>query len=211
MEQGSDEWFAARCGKVTASKIADVMSKSATPFHESAMRKNYRAMILTERLTGTPYQTFKSAAMRWGTDTEPQARAAYEFYTGHDVTEVGFVDHPNIENTGASPDGLVADDGMIEIKCPNSATHLETLLGGKFPSKYYDQMQWQMECAGRKWCDFVSFDPRLPEVYQMFVQRVERDEDRLISITMGVTALLNQVDSEIAELCAKYEPQEEAA
>lgn len=209
IEQGSPEWFAARCGKITASKIADVMSKGKSG--ESAMRRNYRAQLTAERLTGAVAESYSNAAMQWGTDTEPQARAAYEFYTGQDVVEVGFVDHPAIRNTGASPDGLVADDGMVEIKCPNTATHLETLLGGKIPSKYYDQTQWQMECAGRQWCDFVSFDPRLPESMQMFVKRIERDDARIAEITEGVTALLNQVDSEIAELRAKYEPQADAA
>lgn len=209
MIQGSPEWFAARCSKVTASKIADVMSKVKTG--ESAGRRNYRAQLMCERLTGQVAESYSNAAMQWGTDTEPQARAAYEFYTGLEVTEVGFVDHPSIENTGASPDGLVGDDGMVEIKCPNTATHLETLLGGKVPSKYFDQMQWQMECAGRQWCDFVSFDPRLPEAMQMFVQRVERNAERLAEITEGVTAILNQIDADIAELRAKYEPQADAA
>jgi len=206
MDQRSDEWFEARRGKITASKIADVMMKKTT-----AGYRNYRAQLMCERLTGQVAESFSNAAMQWGTDTEPQARAAYEFYSGLEVVEIGFVDHPSIENTGASPDGLVADDGMIEIKCPNTATHLETLLGGPIPSKYYDQMQWQMECAGRQWCDFVSFDPRLPEAMQMFVQRVDCDEARLIEITAGVATLLDQIESDITELRAKYEPQAEAA
>lgn len=206
MEQRSEEWFAARCGKVTASKISDVMMKKTT-----AGYRNYKALLMCERLTGNVAESFSNAAMQWGTDTEPQARAAYEFYSGSDVVEVGFVTHPIFENTGASPDGLVGDEGMVEIKCPNTATHLDTLLGGKIPSKYFDQMQWQMECAGRQWCDFVSFDPRLPEAMQLFVRRVDRDEARLIEITIGVTALLNQIDSEIVELRAKYEPQADAA
>jgi putative phage-type endonuclease len=206
IEQGTPEWFAARCGKITASKISDVMMKPTT-----AGYRNYRAQLMCERLTGNVAESFTSAAMQWGTDTEPQARAAYEFYSGSEVVEAGFVDHPSIKNTGASPDGLVGDDGCVEIKCPNTATHLETLLGGKIPSKYYDQMQWQMECTGRVWCDFVSFDPRLPEAMQMYVQRVSSDEARMIEITMGVTSLLDQIDTDIAALRAKYEPQAEAA
>lgn len=206
MDQRSDEWFEARRGKITASKIADVMMKKTT-----AGYRNYRAQLMCERLTGQVAESFSNAAMQWGTDTEPQARAAYEFYNGVEVVEVGFVDNPTIENTGASPDGLVANIGMVEIKCPNTATHLETLLNGKIPSKYYDQMQWQMECAGRQWCDFVSFDPRLPEAMQLFVKRVERDEARLIEITVGVTTMLDQIESDITELRAKYEPQAEAA
>lgn len=206
MEQGTDEWFAARCGKVTASKISDVMMKQTT-----AGYRNYKAQLMCERLTGNVAESFSNAAMQWGTDTEPQARAAYEFYNGVTVDEIGFVDHPSIPNTGASPDGLVGDDGMIEIKCPNTATHLETLLGGKIPPRYYDQMQWQMECAGRVWCDFASFDPRLPEAMQLHVQRVDRDEARIKEIIEGVTSLLDQIDSEIAALREKYEPKAEAA
>lgn len=204
--QGSNEWFAARCGKVTASKIADVMMKPTT-----AGYRNYRAQLMCERLTGSVAESFTSTAMQWGTDTEPQAKAAYEFYSGSDVVEVGFVDHPSIKNTGASPDGLVGDDGCVEIKCPNTATHLETLLGGKIPSKYYDQMQWQMRCADRVWCDFVSFDPRLPEAMQLYVRRVDFDTDRVIAIEQAVVDLLVQIDADIAKLRAKYEPQADAA
>lgn len=209
MEQGTPEWFAARCGKVTASKIADVMSTIKSG--ESASRRNYRAQLTCERLTGQVQESYSNAAMQWGTDTEPQARAAYEFFTGLEVTEIGFVDHPTIKDTGASPDGLVGDDGMVEIKCPNTATHLETLLTGKIASKYYDQMQWQMACVGRFWCDFVSFDPSLSVAMQLHVTRVERDPERIEAITEGVTALLNQVEQEISDLRAKYEPQADAA
>lgn len=209
MEQGTDEWFGARCGKITASKIADVMSKVKSG--ESAGRRNYRTQLMCERLTCKVAESFSNAAMQWGTDTEPQARAAYEFYCGWTVEEVGFIDHPKILNTGASPDGLVGDAGLIEIKCPNTATHLETLLSGKIPSKYYDQMQWQMCCADRQWCDYVSFDPRLPASMQMFVKRVERDADRLLEIEEGVMDLLDQIDADLAALRAEYEPDAAAA
>lgn len=210
MIQGSDEWLLSRVGKVTASRIVDVMAttKKGT---EAMARLHYRNELMCERIGGQSQENFSSAAMRWGNETEPQARAAYEFYSGNDVDQVGLIDHPTILKTGASPDGLIEREGLVEIKCPNTTTHFGTLLKGDIDPAYIDQMQWQMECTNRKWCDFVSFDPRLPEAYQMVVKRVDRDNVRIKEITEGVTALIDQVDSEIAELRAKYEPQAEAA
>lgn len=210
MEQGSDEWLLSRVGKVTASRIVDVMATTQKGT-EAKAREHYRGELMCERLGGKSQESFSSAAMRWGTETEPQARAAYEFYSGNYVDQVGLIDHPTIANTGASPDGLIERDGLIEIKCPNTTTHFRTLLTGEIDAAYIDQMQWQMECTNRQWCDFVSFDPRLPEAYQMFVKRVDRDPVRVAEITEGVTALLSQVGSETAELRAKYEMQAEAA
>ena len=140
--QGSPEWFAARLGKVTASKVSDVVAKTKSGW--GASRANYMAALIAERLTQTPADSFSNAAMQWGTEQEPLARVAYEFFTGRDVEQVGFVDHPSIPMTGASPDGLVGEDGLVEIKCPNTATHIDTLLDGKVPGKYVIQMQWQM-------------------------------------------------------------------
>jgi putative phage-type endonuclease len=207
-DQGTTEWLSERAGKVTASKIADVMAK--TKSGPGAARKNYMAQLLTERLTGEPTQGFTNAAMEWGTEQEPRARAMYSFHTGNSVLETGFVPHPEIERTGASPDGLVGDDGLVEIKCPNTATHIETLRGGKIDRKYLLQMHWQMICTGREWCDFVSFDPRLPEPMQLHVQRVERDAELVEEITAEVTQFLTELNEAEADLRARYEMKEAA-
>lgn len=202
MEQRSPEWFAHRIGRVTASKIADLMAQ--TKSGPSASRKNYMADLIAERLTGEAKEGFSNSAMQWGTDTEPQARAAYEFVTDNTVTEVGFIDHPTIKMAGCSPDGLVGTDGMVEIKCPNTATHLDTLLGGGIDGKYVKQMQFQMACAGREWCDFVSFDPRLPPEMQLFVQRVSFDGGAVAEINAAVAEFLHELDGKVAQLREKY-------
>jgi putative phage-type endonuclease len=207
-EQGSPEWLQERCGKVTASRIADVMAKIKTGY--GAGRANYMAEIIAERLTNVPKQGFTNEAMRWGTETEPQARAMYEFQTGLEVTETGFVPHPVIEGTGASPDGLVGDSGLIEVKCPNTATHIETLRGAAIDRKYVLQMHWQMICTGRDWCDFVSFDPRLPLEMQMHVRRVERDAELAEDITAEVTQFLTELNTTVADLRARYSMKEAA-
>lgn len=200
--QGSSEWFAARLGKATASRIADIIAKTKTGY--SASRANYMAELLCERLTGEPAARFQNDAMRWGSETEPQARAAYVFRFDVDVTEVGFIDHPTIAMSGASPDGLIGADGMLEIKCPNTATHVETLLGGSVPGKYVTQMQWQMACAGRAWCDFASFDPRLPESMRLFAQRVYRDDAAIAEMETEVRAFLSELDGKVSALSARY-------
>ena len=162
------------------------------------------AQLLTERLTGEVAESFSSSAMQWGTDTEPKARATYALLTGNSVTETGFVVHPSIANAGASPDGLVDEDGLIEIKCPNTATHLDTLRTEKIPGKYQKQMLWQMACTGRAWCDFVSFDPRLPANLCIFLQRFERDDAAIASIEEEVSGFLEELDTQIRALEAKY-------
>lgn len=202
MDQRSPEWFAARLGKVTASRVADIMAK--TKSGPSASRANYMAELICERLTGQQAERFSNAAMDWGTTTEPQARAAYEFLTDATVVETGLVDHPSIPMFGASPDGLVGDDGLIEIKCPNTATHIETLLSETVPGKYMTQMQVQMLCTGRAWCDFVSFDPRLPPDLQIWIRRVPADPEYQAEITTEVTKFLGDLGSKIADLSARY-------
>lgn len=196
--QRTEEWFAARVGKVTASRIADVTAKTKTGW--GAGRKNYMAELVAERLTGNRNEGFTNAAMQWGTDTEPDAVAAYEFYQCVTVEPVGFVDHPNIEMTGASPDGLVGDDGLIEIKCPNTATHLDTILTGKIDGKYIKQMQWQMACTGRKWCDFASYDPRLPEHLRLWTNRVTRDDAMIAELESTVRDFLSELQTMIDNL-----------
>jgi len=199
MDQGTPEWFAARLGRVTASRIADVMMKPTTAGYQ-----NYRAQLVCERLTGQPTETFTSAAMQHGTDTEPQARAMYTLLTGNDVQEVGFIPHPTLEMSGASPDGLVGDAGLIEIKAPQPATHIKTLTGANIDRKYLLQMHWQMICTGRDWCDFVSFSPALPAEMQLFRKRVERDAELAEEITEAVTSFLAGVDTLCADLNTKY-------
>ena len=198
IEQGTDEWFAIRCGKVTASRVADVIATTKSGY--SASRANYEAQLICEILTGKPAESYSNAAMQWGTETEPLARAQYELKTGNMVNQIGFVTHPMIEQAGASPDGLIGEDGCIEIKCPNTSTHLDTLLSQKVPSKYITQMTWQMVCAGRKWCDFVSYDPRLPENLQLFIERIELDEDYAKKLQNEVVMFLVEVNEKVEKL-----------
>ena len=198
VEQRTDEWFAARIGKVTASRVADVIAKTKTGY--SATRDNYMAQLVCERLTGQKGESFTNAAMQHGTDTEPLARLSYEVAQNVLVDEVGFVPHPSIEMAGASPDGLVNDDGLLEIKCPNTATHIETLLSQTVPGKYNTQMQFQMACTGRKWCDFVSFDNRLPHELQLFVKRVPRDDEFIKQMEAEIVQFLAELDDKINKL-----------
>lgn len=198
MEQRSAEWFAARCGKVTASRVADIIAK--TKSGPSASRENYLAQLVCERMTGKPAESYSNAAMQWGTDQEPFARAAYESTKDVLVEEVGFVVHPSIEGAGASPDGLVGLFGLVEIKAPQSSTHIQTLLDQKVPEKYNTQMQWQMACTNRQWCDFVSFDPRMDEGLQLFVKRVEYDPIYVSQLEKEVIFFLMEVEEKINKL-----------
>lgn len=195
IEQRSEEWFRLRAGKVTASRMGDVCAKDTT-----ARYQNYMAELIAERLTGTATEGFCSEAMQHGTDTEPEARTAYAFYQDVDVSEVGFVEHPSIKNAGASPDGLSGDDGLVEIKCPKTAKHISTSLGAAIDKDYVRQMQWQMACTGRQWCDFVSYDPRLPEHLKLHVRRVPRDDDMIAELEAAASAFLDEIERKIAAL-----------
>lgn len=195
MEQRTDDWFTARLGKVTASRISDVVAKTKSGV--SASRGNYMAQLIVERMTNKPTESYSNSAMQWGTDTEPLARAAYEMATDTMVEEVGFVPHPHLEMCGASPDGLVGDDGLIEIKCPNTSTHIEFLISGDIDNKYLLQMQWQMACTGRKWCDFVSFDPRMPEALQLKIICVNRLQSLIIDLETQVEQFLNETQEKV--------------
>lgn len=201
IEQGSDAWKALRAGKVTASRVADVMSKIKSG--ESAGRKNYRMDLVAERLTGKPVDSFTNSAMQWGTEQEPFARIAYETYKGIFVEQVPFVDHPTIEWFGCSPDGLVGEDGLLEIKSPNTTTHLEYIEIGKPPARYIPQMMCQMACTGRKFCDFVSYDPRLPDDLQLFVVRLDRDDAYIQEMEAEVKQFLNEVEATLLNLKRK--------
>lgn len=194
VEQGTDEWFQARLGRATASRFKDVMAKIRSG--EAASVKNYRSELTAERLTGQREENFTSSAMQWGTETEPLARLQYSLNSGNDVEECGFFAHDTLM-AGASPDGLVGDDGLLEIKCPNSATHINTLQTQQVPYQYYWQVMGQMWLTGRKWCDFVSFDPRMPENAQYFCTRVERDEAKIRELQDEVTEFLNSVEREV--------------
>ena len=201
MEQRTEEWYTARAGKVTASRVADVIARTKTGY--GASRATYMAELVIERITGQPVEKFSSPAMQWGTEKEPEALSAYQVETGALVEQVGFVLHPDIPGSGASPDGLISADGLIEIKSPNSATHLDTLLQQKIPDRYQVQMLWQMACTGRAWCDFVSFDPRLPEHLQLFVVRYEPKPEELTKIEADLVAFLNEVNQMELSLCQK--------
>lgn len=206
--QGSPEWFAARCGLVTASKVADVVARTKSGW--GASRANYMAQLVAERLTGVVAESYSNAAMQWGTDMEPEARRTYEFFTNATVEEASFVPHPVILETGASPDGYVGPDGLVEIKCPNTATHIETLLNGAVPGKYITQIQWQIACTGRQWCDFVSFDPRMPATMSLFIKRVHRDDEQIASLEKEVAEFLIELRDTVDQLRAKYEAAEAA-
>jgi putative phage-type endonuclease len=202
-EQQTEQWFTDRLGKVTASRLADVLAKTKTGY--SASRANYMTQLVLERITKTRAESYSNAAMEWGVTQEPFARAAYEAHTGQMVEEVGFIQHPDIEDAGASPDGLVGDDGMVEIKCPSSSTALECWLthsqgGNPVDAKYYAQMQFQMRCADRSWCDYVVFDPRMPAKAQLFVFRVQRNAEFLKIAEDEVITFLTEVDIKVAAL-----------
>ena len=208
MEQRTNEWYLARLGKVTASKIADVIARTKSGF--STSRENYKAQLVAEIMTGKPYEGFKSAAMQDGIDREPAARQRYADSVFEDVTEVGFVDHPDILGAGCSPDGLVGDDGIIEIKCPNTATYLEILLTDNIPLKWNTQIQMQLDCTGRKWCDFVCYDPRMPEGAQLYVQRVERDEIFIATMREMIITFIKELHDDVQQIKAKIKEKQNA-
>jgi putative phage-type endonuclease len=198
MIQGSPEWHSARMGRVTASRVADVLAKTKSGWGSS--RANYEAELIAERLTGITQERYTNSAMAWGTETEPQARAAYEFYSDLSVEECGFIIHPKIKMAGASPDGLIGDDGLVEIKCPNTATHIDTLLNVTVPHKYVVQMLFQMACAGRSWCDFVSYDPRMPEDMRIFIKRIEADQRVIGVMEQEIETFIQDLDAKITTL-----------
>jgi len=203
IEQGTPEWHAMRCGKVTASRVADVM-RSGRGGAPSASRARYMGELVAERLTGVPYESFKSAEMQRGNEVEAEAVSAYAFICGAQCDRIAFVDHPTIEMAGASPDALIGDNGLAEFKCPASHTHIETLLSDKIDGDYVRQMQWQMACTGRQWCDFVSYDPRLPTDMALYVRRLQRDDAAIAAMEMAVSQFLFETSLMVADLKAKY-------
>jgi len=195
VQQGTPEWHQLRLGKVTASRVADILAKTKTG--PSASRQNYLIELALQRTTGIIQESYSNAAMEWGTQTEPQARVAYEVRTNNFVDQLAFVDHPSIEWFGCSPDGLVSDRGLVEIKCPNSTTHWEYFKFNRPPQKYVIQMQAQMAVTGKDWCDFVSFDPRMPERSQLLIVRVDRDDAFIAEMEEQIKQFLSEVEVEV--------------
>ena len=195
VEQGSPEWFQMRLGKVTASRVADILAKTKTG--PSASRQNYLIELAIQRTTGIIQESYSNSAMEWGIQTEPQARVAYEVTTNNFVDKVAFIDHPSIKWFGCSPDGLVSDRGLLEIKCPNSATHWEYFKSKKPPQKYFIQMQAQIAVTNKDWCDFVSFDPRMPDRSQLLIVRIDRDEAFIAEMEAEIKKFLDEVEVEV--------------
>lgn len=202
-EQNTPEWHQARAGSLGASCLHEVVARTKTGW--GASRANRLATLTLERITGIPEQTYQSAAMREGLERQPEAEMLYEFWTNHRIARVGLVRHPEIDGTHASPDGLVGDDGLVEIKCPQPAQHLQTLLGENISNAYWIQMQWQMRCTGRKWCDFVSYNPLFPEAMKLHVERVVREDRAISSLEKDVREFLNELSETVSALVAKYE------
>jgi putative phage-type endonuclease len=199
MEQRTQEWFDARLSKVTASRVADVIAKTKTGV--STSRQNYLTQIVTERLTGKKADSgYINQAMQDGIDREEAARSLYELKYGV-VKEVGFIDHPTIAMSGASPDGIIADgDGVLEIKCPIETTHTNTLMTDKVPSKYIPQIQWQMAVTGARFAHFVSYNPNFPDNMVLFVKQVDRDDEYIKMLVDEIITFLKEVDNTIIKL-----------
>lgn len=201
--QGTPEWRAARAGSLGASCMADAVARTKTGW--GASRASLMGRLIAERLTGQPVETFSSAAMKWGNQVEPDARRAYCFIADTDVEQIGLVYHPTILGSHASPDGLVGEDGLLEMKCPETHTHINTLLTGVIDGRYLTQMQWQMACTGRQWVDFVSFDPRMPDEMQIWIKRVPRDQKRIVELENHATQFLKEMHEKIVKLCEKVD------
>jgi len=186
MPQRSDEWSAVKCGKISASNMSDVLAKG-----QGKTRRAYMMRLLAERISGIPQENYQNSAMLWGVENEPLAKEAYEASTLNVTEQVGFIEVDAF--LGCSPDGLIGDDGGVEIKCPNTSTHLEYILAGKVPPEYICQIQSTLWMTGRVWWDFVSFDPRIPDKRRLFVVRAERDEAKIQEIEIGVKLFIEEM------------------
>ncbi|UNE54918.1 lambda exonuclease family protein [Bartonella machadoae] len=205
MEQRSAQWFQARLGKVTASNVYNILSKTAKGLPTSKY-EDYKIKLITERLTGEISPHYETEDMRWGIEHEDDALQEYGFIYDANIIKCGFIPHPSIEMAGASPDGLIGEDGLIEIKCPRSATHMRFCIDEEIKPEYLAQMQFQMACTGRQWCDFVSYDPRFTHQsshLRMKVKRVHRDDEQINSINQAVEAFLTQIEQEIQKISTK--------
>jgi putative phage-type endonuclease len=198
ISQGSEAWKELRLGKVSASRMADLLAK--TKSGASASRAKYMAQLLCERMTGQPTEFFTTAAMQRGTEIEPVARAVYEAENLTSVEQVAWVEHPTIPMAGCSPDGFVGEHGLIEIKCKEIHNHLDSILNDKIDPDHQAQMMWQMACTGRQWCDYVCFDDRAPEGLQLFVKRLERNDELIQKMEDEVRTFLKDLESMIQKL-----------
>lgn len=205
MEQNSPEWHAIRCGKTTASRIADLMAKPRV--QGEGMRANYCTQLAVERLTGRPMATYQNGIMEEAHEWEPKARAFYSFRTDNAVQQVAFVPHPTIEMAGCSPDGLVGKTGLVEFKCPIQNTHARAILrgGDGIDAKYIKQMQFQMACTGREWCDYVSYNDDMPEKLRGRIIRVKRDAAMIAEIEEAVRAFNLEVEAMCRALAEKID------
>lgn len=200
--QGTPEWLAARCGSLGASMMGDALAKTKTGY--GASRANLIARLVTERITGKPTETFQSGAMARGIELEPQARAMYSFHSGHSVAEIGIVLHPTIGGTHCSPDGLIGDEGMVEIKCCGAARHIEMLRDSPPEDRYIKQCLWQLACTGRQWADLTYFSPDFPEAMQLVIHRVERDDAAIAEMEAEVVKFLTEVEEAVLDLTTRY-------
>ena len=198
IQQGTPEWLQLRLGKITASRIIDVLAQGKTG--ESLTRKKYKNNLVRQRMTGLFTESYTNPAMQRGIELEPLARASYEIKHNLIVDQISFVNHPTIKMAGASPDGLVNEDGLIEIKCPSPDNHIDNLINDEAPKKYFPQMQWQMACTGRKWCDFISFDPDTNEHLRMLVKRVNRDDEWIKNTEQEVIKFNQEIEDAITRL-----------
>jgi putative phage-type endonuclease len=199
VQQGTPEWFDLRLGKVTASRVADILAKTKTGV--SASRQNYLIELALQRVTGVFEQSFTSQAMQDGVDREAQARVAYEVATGSFVSQVAFRNHHVIEGFGCSPDGEVDDQlGLVEIKCRNNANHWEVIKTGEIPKKYWIQMQAQLSCTGFEWNDYVGYNPNFPEKSKLYIQRVYRDEFFIAEMEEQIKQFLIEVEEEVRQM-----------
>jgi putative phage-type endonuclease len=207
--QRTEEWFQARLGRVTASRMADMTARTKSGW--GASRANYMYELLLERLNGRPLPGYQSAAMLQGTEREPEARTAYCFMANCEVKEVGFVPHPVIDMAGCSPDGLVGDEGLVEVKCPEPKAHWTCLRTEQVDERYIKQVQFQLCCTGRSWCDYVSWNPDFPAPMQFFRKRIERNERMIYELETQTLEFLDELDRELAWAHAHFNLRSEAA
>ena len=208
LQQNTEEWLKYKCGRLGGSSIADMLTRTKTGW--GAGRLNLKARLVAERLTGCPTESYKSKAMEYGTETEAEACNVYGFMRDVDPVAVGYVDHPTIEWAGCSPDRLIGEDGLIQVKCPNTATHISSLLGGSVDGGYFKQMQWEMACTGRQWCDYVTYDKRLPPEMQLHVTHITRDHVMIANLEQEAMIFLKEVDETVQALRERYQVLEAA-
>jgi predicted phage-related endonuclease len=202
MLQGSDEWRQARCGSVGASDAPRVVRRTKSGY--SADRESLMAEKVLERLTGAPVEIFKTQAMLQGTAREPEARMLYEVVRGAEVAEVGLIPHPSIKGTHCSPDGFVGEAGLIEIKAPMAAAHLNTLLTETISEAHLVQVMWQLSCTRRSWCDYVSYNPDFPAPMQVWIKRVVRDAAFIGELEREIATFIKEIDRKVEQLSRRY-------